>query len=643
MRGHPGTWATAALRPRGRKAPAWAIVVASVAATVLALPATAGAGQREWTEYDRPARYTVATESNVPIEMPDGVTLRANVQRPDAQGRFPALIVQTPYNKDGGINTFLGGAAEYFARRGYAVVTVDVRGTGSSEGEWDSFGPKEQRDGADVVAWVRDRPWSDGKVGLWGPSYMAITQLYTAAQQPRGLKAIFPIVPMGDGYRDIVFSGGQVNISFIPLWLGLVTAGGLTPSPAAFDPTDPLGGLTSALTALTSHIGGAVNFQASTVLDATTGGTTAYDGPFWKKRSPLEVLRRIEVPAFVTGGHHDLFQRGEPLVYERLKTQVPARRLMGPWTHVGGSSGEGLPRDGVPSLNSIALRWFDRYVMGMKHRTDIGEIPRVTQYVYGRERYRTFRDWPNPRLQPRRRYLRAGGRLAPKPPTRTDAAQPAQGFTQQPLSGACTQSTSQWTAGLGEQLPCTRDNRFDELGSAVYTTAPAKRPIPLIGPALADLWVTTTASDAVLSVRVTDVAPDGTSTELTGGWLAGSFRKLDAARSRYVDGRLLQPWHPFTKRSLRPLEPGTPTRLRIEIFPTAAVIEPGHRLRLTVGPSDFPHQIPPLPQLAGSLGGQVEILTDPRHPSFIETPGVRDCTRKRPCPPLPVADLLRDP
>ena len=612
------------------------VAVAVVVAACLALPAVASAG-REWTEYDRPAKYAVATESNVPIEMPDGVTLRANVERPAAEGEFPALIVQTPYNKDGAVNVALGGAARYFVERGYAVVTVDVRGTGSSEGEWDSFGPKEQRDGADVVAWAREQPWSNGRIGLWGPSYMAITQLYTAAQQPKGLKAIFPIVPLGDGYRDIVFSGGQVNISFIPLWLGLVTAGGLTPSPNTFDPEDPLGGLTSALSALASHASGGVNFQLATVLDATTGGTTAYDGPFWKKRSPLEVLRRIEVPTFVTGGHHDLFQRGEPLVYERLKNRVPARLLMGPWTHVGGSSGEGLPRDGVPALGSIALRWFDRYVMGRKRATRIAQIPPVTQYVYGRERYQTFRDWPNPALQPRRRYLQPDGGLARREPPAGGAPQT---FLQQPLSGVCTQSTSQWTAGLGEAIPCTQDNRVDELGSAVYTTAPLREPLRLIGPALADLWLTSTARDAVLAVRVTDVARDGSSTELTSGWLAASFRELDRGRSRFVDGRLLQPWHPFTEESVRPLTPGKPTRMRVEIFPTAAVIQPGHSLRVTISPSDFPHQVPPLPQLANSLGGQVEILTDPEHPSFVELPGVRSCERD-PCRPLPVADLIR--
>ena len=619
-----------------RSSRGWRGALVAVAVGVLVLPAGAQA-KRKWTEYERPAAYGVTTEQNVPIEMADGITLRANVQRPAAEGEFPVLIVQTPYNKDGLVNTALGGAAEYFVQRGYVVLTVDVRGTGTSEGTWDSFGPKEQRDGKRVVQWARRQAWSDGKVGLWGPSYMAITQLYTAAQRPKGLKAIFPIVPLGDGYRDIVYSGGQTNVSFIPFWLGLVTAGSIVPSAAALDPNDPLGSLLSAVNALTSHIAGAVTFQSATVLDAITGGTVAYDGPFWKARSPLEVVDRIKVPTFVTAGTHDLFQRGAPLVYERLKNRVPARLLIGPWTHVQGSSGAGLQAAGLPALNSIALRWFDRYVMGKRRATRISHMPKVTQWVYGRERYETLRDWPNPRIAPKRRFLRGGGRIGAWPPKGGEAPQQ---FLQQPLSGICTQSTSQWTAGLGEGIPCTTDNRLDELGSAVYTTAPLKRPLKFNGPAVADLWLETTARDAVVTVRLSDVAPNGTPTELTTGWQAASFRKVDRGRSRYVRGRLMQPWHPFTKGSVKLVTPGRPTRVRVEIFPTAAQIQPGHRLKITVSPADFPHQIPPIPQLLNSLGGQVQVLTDRRHRSFVELPGLGRCARPN-CRPLPVPRLIR--
>jgi hypothetical protein len=167
----------------------------------------------------------------------------------------------------------------------------------------------------------------------------------------------------------------------------------------------------------------------------------------------------------------------------------------------------------------------------------------------------------------------------------------------------------------------------------------------LSGPALADLWVKTTASDAVVSVRVTDVSPDGASKELTGGWLSAGFRAVDRARSRFVGGRLLQPWHPFTRDSVLAVQPGRAMRLAVEIFPTNAVIKRGHRLRIAVGPSDFPHSIPPFAQLARGLAGRIEILHDAAHPSSVTLPAIGQCAagklRSGSCASLPVPQLVR--
>jgi putative CocE/NonD family hydrolase len=585
------------------------MIVLVAAALLCALPATASA--QGWTPYDRPAQYGEVVESDVPITMSDGIVLRADVHRPDAPGRFPVLVTQTPYGKGGA----LAGANSYLVQRGYVHVVVDVRGTGSSAGQWDSFGPNEQRDGKEVVEWAAEQAWSDGKVGTLGPSYMAITQITTAAQHPKGLKAMFTIVPMGDSYRDITMSGGQVNTAFIPLWLGLVTGAGLVPPryAASGSPDD----LRTSLTTLLQHATGVANFQASTVLDSSTGGDLAYDGPFWKTRSPLELVDRIDVPDFVVGGLHDIFQRGEPMVYERLKRRVTTRLLIGPWTHLTGSSGDGLPRDGVPSLSQIELRWFDRYLKGIDTR--IEAIPQVTKYVWGAERYETDADWPSPKLDPSRLYLRAGGGLSPDAPTGDEAPET---FLQHPLSGICSQSTSQWTAGIAEPIPCTTDDRLNEAGEVTYTTPPMERDLRIDGPLLANLWVTTTARDAVTSVKVTDVAPDGSSKELTGGWLAASFRKVDDAKSRFVRGKLLQPYHPFTRESVEPVEADKPMELAVEVFPTSAVIQKGHRLRVAVGPGDFPHQLPPAPQALAELGGAVEILHDAGHPSALTLPTI---------------------
>jgi putative CocE/NonD family hydrolase len=615
------------LRRRVARVAALAMGIAMVAGGGIASAADTGG---TWSPYTRPVQYpTTVTDKDVPITMADGTVLKANVTRPDAPGRFPVLVTQTPYGKDGAVILALGGGADALVQRGYVQVTVDVRGTGVSGGSWDSFGPSEQRDGYDVVEWAAAQPWSTGAVGLDGPSYMGLTQLYTAALRPPHLKAIFPVVPMADGYRDIVFSGGDINVAFIPLWLGLVTGGGL----AATDPAT-----------LLQHVGGAFSFTAPTLLGSLTGsGSVAYDGPFWKTRSPIEVVDRIRVPTFVVGGLHDLFQRGEPLIYERLKSRVPTRLLMGPWTHVGGSSGEGLPRDGVPSLSDLQLRWFDQYLKGID--TDVAAIPKVTQYAYGDERYETQADWPDPRLDPQRWYLRGGSALSRGAPA---AGEASQSFVQHPLAGVCTMSTGQWTAGLGEPLPCFTDDRLNALsGGASYVSEPLASDLRVSGPIAARLWVTTTASDAAVSVRVDDVAPDGTSSGITTGWQTAAFRATDAARTRAVKGHVLQPWHPFTQASVLPVAAGVPTALDVEVFPANWVLKAGHRLKITVDPSDFPHALPPIPALLARLGGQVSVLTDPAHPSAIELPVVgsacaagQDATTGA-CRSLPVPDLTR--
>src|SRR3954471_4650692 len=190
----------------------------------------------------RPATYGIAKTTNVPIKMDDGVVLKADVLRPaakdgsPAKGRFPVLLTQTPYNKNAPQLNFEN---DYLVQRGYIQVIVDVRGTGASGGHWASFSEREQRDYYATAVWAHKLKGGNGDVGLYGVSYGAIDQLLTAAQHPPGLKAEFPIVPMGDAYRDVAVSGGQADTAFIPFWLGLVTSTGAAPSTDV--PTDPIG------------------------------------------------------------------------------------------------------------------------------------------------------------------------------------------------------------------------------------------------------------------------------------------------------------------------------------------------------------------------------------------------------------------
>ncbi|MCM3125702.1 MULTISPECIES: CocE/NonD family hydrolase [unclassified Mesobacillus] len=566
----------------------------------------------EWedTIYERPEQFSsFTTEKDVFITMRDGVILAADVHLPDGPGPFPVILTQTPYNKNVSSTENLN---EYFIKRGYAHVVVDVRGTGASQGAWDSFGEAEQRDGKELVEWAASQPWSNGKVGLYGSSYRAINQLLTAAQHPDGLEAIFPIVPMGDMYRDILMSGGLINTGFIPLWLGLVTGSGLLPP--SYTLSDPIMGTTLLL----SHTGQTLGFPVSTLSSAITGGEFAYDGPAAQLRSPLAVADQINVPAFFTGGLHDLFQRGTPLLYEKLKANgVQTKLLMGNWTH--GNYGSGLPADNVPALDQLALRWFDQYLMGIN--TQINKIPDVTQFVLDEGGFEVQPGWPHKNVAAQKFYLRSGNLLTKEKPS---YAEPSRTMLQQPLNGICSGSTNQWMAGIPDALPCTKDNRLTEITELTYTTPPANADLRVSGPIAAKIFASTTARDLVLSVRLTDVAPDGTSNEITAGWLAASHRAVDDSKSRYLDGENIQPWHPFTRTAVQEVKPYEVMELDVEIFPSNFVIKEGHKLRVAVGPSDFPHSMSPLPQLLDQLGGVATILNNSKYPSSIVLPVVEE-------------------
>lgn len=552
------------------------------------------------------ARSAIASGQRVladqAITLSDGTVLRADVTLPaGVKGPYPIALTITGYGKSGPTGS-LGGGSSALVARGYATVMVDDRGTGASGGTWDSWSERTVTDYREVLDWIVRQPWSDDRIGITGASYMGITSLYAAASGHPAVKAVFATVPMADGYRDIVLAGGQINTAFIPAWMGLVTGLGLQPTA----PPD----------VLVDHVQGLTQFQVPTLAGTVTGGEPAYDGPFWRQRSPIEVVDRITVPTFIVGGLDDIFQRGAPLLYERLADHTDARLLLGPWTHT--SVGSGLPRDGVPTPGSLLLQWFDQHVLGLDAGAEC--IPEVTQYLRGRDRYETAPSWPVPNLAAQRWNLRGDGRLTTRSP---GAGERGRSYSALPITGLCTRSTSQWLIGVLDGSPCASDNRVDEALSLTYTSAPFRTESVINGPIQADVWITTPATDAVVSVAVSDVAPDGTSRGLSNGLLLASHRTVDPGRSRFLDGRSIQPWHPFTLGARRAVRPGEPTLLPIEVFPTSAAIKPGHRLRITISPFDVPHALPPVAGSLDALGRQVTVLNDAAHPSSVTVPIVR--------------------
>lgn len=618
-----------------RRALAGVIATSAVIATMLAVtpgataapavPASVVASGWEPRPAQFPGTHTV---KDFAIRMDDGVVLRGDLTRPaDATGRpvpgkRPVIVTITAYNKtalsNGAGATLAGGDPAYLIKRGYNHLVVDARGTGSSEGVWCAFCTRENRDAGAIVDWASQQRWSNGRTAMTGASYMGISQLFAAGYQKRdSLTAIFPQVPAYDVYRDVVASGGQLDVGFIPLWLGLVTATGIIPP--AVTATDPESGLG----ALLSHVTGALTFSTALMANAMLGGEPASDGPFYRQRSPEYVINKVDVPAFFIGGEFDLFQRGTPLAFENLRKRgVPTKLIFGPWDHLQGSSGAEVGDAGYGTLNELQLRWFDHHVRGVRDPALSTDIPALTYFEQGPDRWKKSSQWVGANRTAKVLNLtrtavtglQHGGLTAGKPTAGESVVLPL------PVQGLCTRSMNQWTAGLPNQSPlpnpCLDDNALNDRAGVVFETAPVKTPITFQGPINARLHVSTPGGNGMLSVSISDVAPDGTVTRLSGGWQVISHRALDLRKSRRLDGVIVQPHHPFTKAAEQPLAAGQVAPVDVEIFPTAAQVRSGHRLRISVQAFDVPHLAPTLPQLPSTLV-PITVHTGPGTPSSI--------------------------
>lgn len=596
-----------------------------------------------------PEQYSLTvTEQNLEIPMSDGVSLKADLTSPadvagqPVGGRLPVIVMVTPYNKtfiasDAGA-AIAGVPPVFFAKHGYRYLVVDVRGTGASPGEWQVFGNREQQDGAEVIEWVASQPWSDGNVGMSGASAMGIAQLFTAGRRPSGLKAIAPNVPAADVYRDTAASGGQIDVGFMPFWLTLVSTTGLLPTGGASPST---------LVTVLQHLTGSAVPSESLLLEGLAGGEMAYDGPWYRERSPITTaVPNIEVPTLLVAGHYDLFQRGAPMVYQNLRDRgVPVKMILGPWDHVQGSGGGEVINAGYGALADLQLRWMDHYVRGVPDPDLDMDIPSFTYAEVGTGAWvkrSTYLD-----EQVARSFALSGSTTTAVAPARLTEGPVADGTgTVLPVAaaGLCSRSASQWTFGAPNIVlpnsPCNSNNGVNDTTGVVYESEPFTEDMRILGPVNARLFVSSTTGDGLLSVHVSRVTPDGTVDRLSGGWQVMSLAELDEAKSLtlppYVgpnqpepttaraaiaasNAEIVQPWHPFTEESRRVLGPGEVTQADVEVFPIGARIKAGERLRIAVNAFDLPHLAPTLDQLP-TLGSVITIHNSTQYPSKLIVP-----------------------
>jgi putative CocE/NonD family hydrolase len=526
-----------------------------------------------------PPRYQVIFEHNVTAKMRDGVTLRADIYRPRAEGKFPVLLERTPYDKAHERDFGMKGGA-----RGYVVVVQDTRGRYASEGEWYTF-KNEANDGYDTVEWAAALPYADGKVGMFGGSYVGATQFWAAIAHPPHLAGIAPDVTASNYHDGWTYQGGAFEQWFNQSW-----ASGLT--------EDTLRRASDRLTAPREwqSVLPLANYPLRAVPEMKTLAPyyadwlahPAYDD-YWKALSVEEHYGQIQVPVFNLAAWYDIFLGGSLRNYELMKSKAgsPAARkgqrlLVGLGGHAGGweqrkigdvDFGEKAPFDG----DGLVLDWYDMLLKGVPNGFDGGKPVRI--FVMGRNEWRDEDDWPLPRAKATKYFLHSGGkanslagdgRLSPEAPAAgLAAAQAKDTFEYDPANPVPT---------IGGPLCCRGDllkpGPFDQTAAEqrqdvlVYSTAVLAKDLEVTGPVTAELWVASSAVDTDITAKLVDVAPNGFAQNLTEGIL----------RLRYRD----------SQEKAEALKPGAIYKVKVDLWATSNVFLAGHRIRLEISSSNFP-------------------------------------------------------
>ena len=542
-------------------------------ATTLLLGALCAVAPAAAAQQPLPApSYPAVASQEAMVPMDDGVRLGVTLYMPSAGGNtpapgpFPVVLSMTPYGRTN--PAFSSKAvAEIFARRGIAFAEADIRGAGGSEGTLadNYFSPREARDGKLLVDWLGTRPWSTGKVGMTGGSYVGITQYLTAARKPQHLVAITPSVALADLYRDAWTHGGAVSMFFGLQYLavqGLPGALGINTDPALLP--------TTIKAKLGQQLPGLIAFDFLKRPD---------DDAFFRERSPINYADEIEVPALILGGWRDGFIRGTAEMYQALARRpgVITRLSVGPCTHKGCGApfAPTLDGTGVDSPLNDAFLFLDHFLRG----APLPAADPVRYFVQGARRYEGSTAWPPAESTERRLHLAPGGGL-----TDTAPADPSQqSFLANPLDGLSLALNTHGTVAISPYVPL--DQRLETGRGLTWRTPVLDRPLTLAGPSALRLNASSSADDTDWYAKLSDVAPDGTESIITEGALRASHRELDPARSTPA-----RPFHTHTNPTR--LVPRRTYGFDVEVWPTAYELAAGHRLQLRLTSSDLPTHLP---------------------------------------------------
>ena len=527
-----------------------------------------------------PTASGIQVERGVAMKTRDGVTLRANIYRPAGEGNFPVLLQRTPYDKN---NTADFGRQA--AGRGYMVVAQDVRGRYSSEGEWYTF-KHETNDGYDTVEWAAGLPHSNGKVGMFGGSYVGATQMLAAIGHPPHLAGICPIVTASNYHENWTYQGGAFEQWFNESWTSGLAQD--TANRALRNATNALAG--STILPLKEY----PVFNLASPVDGVglTGALAPYfldwlDHPaydsYWKQWAIDEQYASIQVPALTVAAWYDIFQGGSLRNYLGMKEHAgneAARNGQRLLVTIGGHAGLGRKIGTVDfgaaaeeyDENAVTLEWYDYLLQGKQNRFASSNPVRI--FVMGENKWRDEAAWPLERAKSTSYFLHSAGQAnsasgdgalsAATPGTETadnliyDPANPVP-----TVGGPLCCDGDHLPPGPKDQTEV--ESRKDVL---VYSTAPLAEDTEATGPVTLDLFAASSAVDTDYTAKLVDVWPSGYAQNLTEGILRARYRTSTAVA--------------------KPIVPGQIYEYKIDLWSTSNVFLKGHRIRVEVSSSNFP-------------------------------------------------------
>ncbi len=560
---------------------------------------------------DKPGNHPgVQVQLNVPAPMRDGVKLMADVFTPDGPGPFPVLLSRTPYDKEspGTIKSGIAGAEQ-----GFIMVDIDVRGRNHSPGFWEPF-KYEINDGYDSVEWAAALPKSDGKVGMWGGSYVGATQWLAAVSNPPHLAGIAPQVTAQDYYKDWAYQNGALQQWFAQSWASQTAGNALSLqttfnfSAAGYAPPtrSPKTGLwmptgQTSTTAPLNYIKVLPLSDYTTLLIPPTAGNAGlkvlqpwyldwlahptYDA-YWQQWSISKDYSRIRVPVLNIGGWYDLFLGGTLDNYEGVKAHggtADARNdvqlLVIPAGHSGRGSMVGafdLGSSADADTFQIVLDWYKHLFLGQNN--SVSQWKPVRYFQLGTNVWKEDTAWPPPQAATVAYYLHSTGKANTDSGNGSlsvqagdaNAGAASDRFVYDPADPAPTLGGSMCCDGAdvpnGMQDVRAGEKRPDVL---VFSTPALQKDLDVTGPVSMTLYVSSTAPDTDFTAVLVDVAPDGSARNIATGIQRMRFRDGDYTTAKFM-------------------EPGQVYKVKLDLWATSNVFLAGHRLRVEVSSSNFP-------------------------------------------------------